>query len=30
MVSTETGLTLEFDPGKMLEDEVVDMKTTRM
>ena len=29
MVSTETGLTLEFDPGKMLEDEVVDMKTTQ-
>jgi len=29
MVSTETGLTLEFDPGKMLEDEAVDMKTTQ-
>ena len=29
MVSNETGLTLEFDPGKMLEDEVVDMKTTK-
>ena len=29
MVSFEKGINLDFDPGRMDEDEVVDMKTDR-
>ena len=29
MVSLEKGVTLDFDPGRMDEDEKVDMKTTK-
>src|SRR6056300_2044965 len=29
MVSSETGLVTDFNPGEMSDDEVVDMKTTK-